>query len=267
VLFIRHREHDREHSARVARPPRDFEHPRYTEEEKVHIAEKHLIAEQAQAHGLKPEQFKLTNETIHRLVNGYTREAGVRNLKAEIASVARSVATDVATGACTERHRARRRSRKDPGPRKVLLDVAERTAKNGRGRGPRLDAGGRGHPVHRSHPHEGQSGLLLTGQLGDVMKESARRPKAGFAPTSGALGIRTRPSPSTTTISRSQRRHPQGWSLGGGEMLTALNLAVTGRPMDPKVAMTGEITLRGAVLRWGVSRKRSWRPVVPASPR
>jgi len=224
----------------------------YTEEEKLHIAKQHLIAEQAEAHGLKPEQLKLTDEAVRTVINSYTREAGVRNLKREIASVARSVATDVAIGKTEPKTLVPADIEKILGIEKHSSDVAERTAKTGVAAGLAWTPVGGDILFIEATRMKGKGGLLLTGQLGDVMKESAKAAESWIRSMAGALGI-----PDNAFTDYDYHIHvpsggiPKDGPSAGVTMMTALSSLLLGRPMDPTVAMTGEITLRGAVLPVG----------------
>jgi ATP-dependent Lon protease len=224
----------------------------YTEEEKVHIAKEHLVEEQAKAHGLKPEQLKLTDEGVRTVINSYTREAGVRNLKREIASLARSVATDVATGAKETKTLDSADVVKILGLEKYYSDVAERTAKTGVAAGLAWTPVGGDILFIEATRMKGKGGLLLTGQLGDVMKESAKAAESWIRSMAGALGI-----PENAFTDYDYHIHvpsgaiPKDGPSAGVTMLTALSSLLLGRPMEPTVAMTGEITLRGAVLPVG----------------
>ncbi len=224
----------------------------YTEEEKLNIARKHLVTEQAEAHGLKPEQFKISDDGLREVIGSYTREAGVRTLKREIASVARFVATEVAMGRYDGRTLEGADMEKILGKAKYESDIAERTAKTGVATGLAWTPVGGDILFIEATRMKGKGNLLLTGQLGDVMKESAKAAESWIRATSGALGI-----PDTAFTDYDYHVHvpsgaiPKDGPSAGVTMLTALTSLLTGRPMDPKIAMTGEITLRGAVLPVG----------------
>ena len=136
-----------------------IELPGYTFEEKVHIAQNHLIPKQLKEHGLSPEAISLTDKALIKIIMSYTREAGVRNLERRIADVCRAVAVEVASGRMTP---GTKRTVDEPdvleilGPEKFYNEIAERTEIPGRGHRPGLDAGGRRHPLHRGHQDDRQ---------------------------------------------------------------------------------------------------------------
>ena len=224
----------------------------YTEEEKVHIAQDYLVKEQAEAHGLKPENITITEEAIRTLINSYTREAGVRNLKREIASVARSVAKDVAQGKITHRTVDPKVVEEVLGQEKYFSDVAERTAKTGVATGLAWTPVGGDILFIEATRMKGKGGLTLTGQLGDVMKESAKAAESWVRSMAGALHI-----PDNAFSDYDYHIHvpsggiPKDGPSAGIAILTALTSLISGRTLDPTIAMTGEITLRGAVLPVG----------------
>jgi ATP-dependent Lon protease len=226
--------------------------PGYTEEEKLHIATDYLVKEQGEAHGLKQEQFKMTNAAIHKVINSHTREAGVRNLKREIASIARSVAKDVARGV----HQGKTVDEADIetilGKEKFFSDIAERTAKTGVVTGLAWTPVGGDILFIEATRMKGKGGLTLTGQLGDVMKESAKAAESWIRSMSAALRIpESAFSDYDYHIHVPQGAIPKDGPSAGIAILTALASLITGRALDPTVAMTGEITLRGAVLPVG----------------
>jgi ATP-dependent Lon protease len=226
--------------------------PGYTEEEKLNIARNYLVKEQAEAHGLKAEQIVFEDATLRKIINSYTREAGVRNLKREIASVCRSIAKDVASEKITGTTVKESDLEKILGQEKHFSDVAERTAKTGIATGLAWTAVGGDILFIEATRMKGKGGLTLTGQLGDVMKESAKAAESWVRSMSSALSI-----PDNAFTDYDYHIHvpsgaiPKDGPSAGVTMLTALTSLLTGRSMDPTVAMTGEITLRGAVLAVG----------------
>ena len=147
----------------------------YTEQEKLEIAKRYLVNRQLSANGLTAQQCEITEDALRSIITDYTREAGVRNLEREIGSVLRHVAVRIAEGEATHVKIDKDDLHAILGPRRFESEVAMRTSVPGRRDGARVDAGGRRHPLHRGGAHAGGSGkLILTGQLGDVMKESAQ---------------------------------------------------------------------------------------------
>jgi len=226
--------------------------PGYTEDEKFHIATDYLIQEQAEAHGLTKDQFKMTDDAIRKVVRGYTREAGVRNLKREMASLARSVAKDVAIEKYTERTLDEAGVEAILGKEKYYMDAAERTARAGVVTGLAWTPVGGEILFIEATRMKGKGTLTLTGQLGDVMKESAKAAESWVRSMAGPLGI-----PDNAFTDYDYHIHvpagaiPKDGPSAGVAMLTAYASLLTGRTIDPTLAMTGEITLRGAVLPVG----------------
>jgi ATP-dependent Lon protease len=225
----------------------------YTEEEKLKIAVEHLIAKQVGNHGLTPEQVEFTEAAIRTVIRGYTREAGVRNLEREIGALCRKV--------------ARRRAEGDE--RKVTItpdvvaemlgaptfldeEIENRTKDPGVAVGLAwTPAGGEVLFIEASRMQGGGS-LTLTGQLGDVMKESGRTALSWFRSHASRYGV----DPSFYKDSEIHLHVPSGaipkdGPSAGVTMVTALASQLTGRPVRGDIAMTGEITLSGRVLPVG----------------
>jgi ATP-dependent Lon protease len=230
--------------------------PGYTEEEKLHIAKDYLVHEQGEAHGLKMNkdnpQFVMNDAALRKVIGNYTREAGVRSLKREIASIARGVAKDVAVGKIMKAIVGEAEVETYLGQEKYILDVAERTAKTGIATGLAWTPVGGDILFIEATRMKGKGGMLMTGQLGDVMKESAKAAESWIRSMSVPLGI-----PDSAFTDFDYHVHvpagaiPKDGPSAGVTMLTALSSLILGRAMDPTVAMTGEITLRGAVLPVG----------------
>ncbi|NCN27145.1 endopeptidase La [bacterium] len=227
--------------------------PGYTEEEKVKIAENYLIPEQAEAHGLTKDLIAIEDDALRRVITHHTREAGVRNLKREIAGLCRSVAKLVAVGTVKERKSITFDNIEEIlGKDKYDLDLAERTAKSGIATGLAWTPVGGDILFIEATRMKGKGNFTLTGQLGDVMKESAKAAESWVRSMSSALGI----DDSAFTdfdyhIHVPSGAIPKDGPSAGVTMLTSLVSLITGRPIDHKTAMTGEITLRGAVLPVG----------------
>ena len=229
-----------------------IEIPSYVEEEKLHIARTFLLPKQIREHGLKPDQLTVTDDALHGIISGYTREAGVRNLERQIATVARGVVRDVAEETITAATVKRDNLTKYLGHQKFFADVAERLNRPGIAVGLAwTPVGGEILFVEATRmPGKGQ--LILTGQLGDVMKESVQAAMSFIASNGKKLGIaedfRTR---SDIHVHVPAGAIPKDGPSAGVTMLTALTSLLTGRPVRSDIAMTGEITLRGAVLPIG----------------
>jgi ATP-dependent Lon protease len=232
----------------------------YTEDEKVSIARDHLLARQLERNGLKAEEVSLDDEAIRLVVGDYTREAGVRNLEREIGKVLRKVATEIASA--TDGHDpvvvTPERVRVYLGRQKFFFEAAERVAIPGVATG--LAVTGVGGDVlfieatameSGDGEHTGEPGLTLTGQLGDVMKESAQIALSYVRSHADELGI------APAALSRRFHVHvpagavPKDGPSAGVTMTTALVSLLTGRPVKPTVGMTGEVTLQGRVLPIG----------------
>lgn len=226
--------------------------PGYTENEKLHIAKDYLVKEQVEGHGLKTEQVNFDDKALVKLINSYTREAGVRGLKREIANVCRAIARDVATEKIKEKVVDEMAVEQILGQEKYFLDVAERTAKTGVVTGLAWTPVGGDILFIEATRMKGKGGLTLTGQLGDVMKESAKAAESWVRSMANALHI-----PENAFTDYDYHIHvpsgaiPKDGPSAGVAMLTALTSLISGRPINPLLAMTGEISLRGAVLPVG----------------
>ena len=241
----------------VAPPLRDrmevLELPGYTEDEKLKIATEHLVARQVENHGLKPEQISFTDDALHAVIRGYTREAGVRNLEREIGALCRKVARRHAEGTVDPVEIVPDTVAQMLGaPRFEDEEVAERTKNPGVALGLAwTPAGGEVLFVEASRM-PGKGSLTLTGHLGDVMKESARAALSWFRGQTEAYGV-------AQDFYQSAEIHlhvpsgaiPKDGPSAGVTMATALVSELTGRPVRGDLAMTGEITLSGHVLPVG----------------
>ena len=230
-----------------------IEVPGYTAEEKLRIARRHLIDETLDDHGLTAEHIEITDDAIMTLITSYTREAGVRQLKRELAALCRAVARDIAceevdgkvtvTGDSIEGIR---------GPIKFFQEVAERTAYSGVATGLAWTPVGGDILFIEATLMKGSGKMILTGQMGDVMKESAQ---------AGMSYVRTRAKPLgiNQDVFENFDIHvhipagaiPKDGPSAGVTMITAIVSLLTGRPVNHELAMTGEITLRGHVLPVG----------------
>ncbi len=226
--------------------------PGYTEEEKLKIAKEFLVPKQLEAHGLSDTHIKFEDGAIRRLTLEYTREAGVRNLEREIANICRAVAKRVAEG---QEGLAIIRAEDVPaylGPVKFFSEVAERTSEPGVATGLAWTPTGGDILFVEATRMKGRKAFSLTGQLGEVMKESAQAALSYVRARAKALKI---PEDffdhSDIHIHVPAGAIPKDGPSAGVTMFTALTSLLTGRPVRSDVAMTGEITLRGLVLPVG----------------
>ncbi|HTJ32956.1 MAG TPA: S16 family serine protease, partial [Dactylosporangium sp.] len=223
----------------------------YTEQEKVAIARDHLLPRQLERAGLEPADFAITDEALARIAGEHTREAGVRQLERALAKILRKVAVALAG---------------DPAPVNVGVDEvakylgrarftpesAERTAVPGVATGLAVTGAGGDVLFIEATSMEGEPGLTLTGQLGDVMKESAHIALSYLRSNGRRLGI----DPNQLAGRRIHLHVPAGavpkdGPSAGITMVTALASLATGRPVRPEFGMTGEVTLAGRVLPIG----------------
>ena len=229
-----------------------IELPGYTEEEKVHIARKFLIPKQMQEHGLKASRIEFEDEALRHLIRDYTFEAGVRNLEREIASVMRKVARKVAEGRRTKTKVTAERLVDFLGPQKHFYELAEEKDEPGVATGVAWTSAGGDLITVEATLMDGRGNLTLTGQLGDVMKESAQAALSYARSRAGQLGVE-----SSFYEKYDVHLHipagsiPKDGPSAGITMATALISALTKRAAHRDVAMTGEITLRGRVLPIG----------------
>jgi ATP-dependent Lon protease len=224
----------------------------YTEQEKLAIARDHLLPRQITQAGLRPEEVTVEDEAIAAVISGYTREAGVRNLERELGKVTRKVATEFATGtlqppvAVTPEQVTR-----FLGKTKFDNEVAERTAVPGVATGLAVTGVG-GDVMFVEATNAGERGsLTLTGQLGDVMKESARIALSYVQSHAAELGIDPDAANQGFHIHVPEGAVPKDGPSAGITMTTAIISLLTRRPMRNTVAMTGEIMLQGLVLPIG----------------
>jgi ATP-dependent Lon protease len=226
----------------------------YTEEEKVRIARKHLIPKQAADHGLLPgEHIRWTDDALRLLVRSYTREAGLRSLQREIATITRKVArrrveghtepVEVTPALVGELRGA---------PKFLHQELEERTRVPGVAVGLAWTPAGGDILFIEATRMKGSKTLTLTGQLGDVMKESAQAALSWMRSHAADLGIRSDFWESSDIhIHVPAGAIPKDGPSAGVTMITALVSLMTQRPLKPRLAMTGEITLSGRVLPVG----------------
>jgi ATP-dependent Lon protease len=229
-----------------------IEIPSYVEDEKLHIAKRFLLPKQIAEHGLTGESLAIEDDALRGIIAGYTREAGVRNLERKIAAVARGAAKEIALETVTRAVVTRDSLTKYLGQQKFFPDVAERINRPGIAVGLAWTPVGGEILFIEATKMKGKGSLILTGQLGDVMKESAQAALSFIAANAEALGV----SPDFRSeldihVHVPAGAIPKDGPSAGVTMLTALTSLLTGRRVRNDLAMTGEITLRGAVLPIG----------------
>ncbi|MBU1966637.1 MAG: AAA family ATPase, partial [Proteobacteria bacterium] len=229
-----------------------IELPGYTIDEKIRIARRYLVPRQTAENGLKTEQIRITKSAISRIITGYTREAGVRNLERELASVCRGVASQIASGVIEKATITARDLHRVLGPVRVTGEADARTAKPGVVRGLAWTPVGGDILFIEATSMKGKGGLTLTGQLGDVMKESATAALSFIRANAEELGIaKDFFEGMDIHIHVPSGAIPKDGPSAGVTMLTALVSLLTNRTVKKELAMTGEITLRGLVLPVG----------------
>ncbi len=230
-----------------------LELPGYTEEEKVMIARQFLIPKQLEEHGLNTDLVDLEDEAVEVIVRSYTREAGVRNLEREIAAVCRAIAQEVAEGKTEKTVVKSEDVHKFLGPIKHYSEVAERTKYSGVATGLAWTPTGGDIIFIEATKMKGKGNPpLLTGQLGDVMKESAQAAWSYIRSKAQEFNISDEVfEKQDVHIHVPQGAIPKDGPSAGITMMMALVSLLTDRPVRNDVAMTGEITLRGLVLPVG----------------
>ena len=225
----------------------------YTLDEKIKIANRYLIPRQRKEHGLKSDQISFTKGAVKQIITGYTREAGLRNLEREIATICRGVASKIAEG--EDRPPASIKVvniSKYLGPIRFSSEVKSRISTPGIAMGLAWTPFGGEILFIEATAMKGQKGLTLTGQLGDVMKESATTALSFIRSNAKALGIEEDFfEKSDIHIHVPAGAIPKDGPSAGVTMLTALTSLLTNKVIHRNLAMTGEITLRGQVLPVG----------------
>ena len=229
-----------------------LELPGYTEEEKLMIAKQFLIPKERAEHGLNEELIEFQDDALKVVTKSYTRESGVRNLEREIAAICRAIARDVAEGMTDKKVVTADSIHGYLGPIKYFSEIAERVKYSGVATGLAWTPTGGDILFIESTKMRGKGNLTLTGQLGDVMKESAQAALSYIRGKAGDFGI-------TEDFFEKNDLHvhvPQGaipkdGPSAGVTMLVSLVSLLTDRHVRNDVAMTGEITLRGLVLPVG----------------
>ncbi|HUV50935.1 MAG TPA: endopeptidase La [Anaerolineae bacterium] len=224
----------------------------YTQDEKIRIATRYLIPRQREAHGLKASQISFSKGVLQKIISGYTREAGLRNLEREIATICRGVATRIAEGEAESAKITVKDVAVYIGSVRFASEVSARTLTPGLAMGLAWTQAGGELLFVEATAMKGKKDLTLTGQLGDVMKESATTALSFVRSNAIPLGI-------AEDFFETQDIHihipagaiPKDGPSAGVTMLTALVSLLTHKKIQKDLAMTGEITLRGQVLPVG----------------
>jgi ATP-dependent Lon protease len=224
----------------------------YTEDEKVAIARDHLIPRQVKRAGLLKNEVSFTDQALRNIVRDHTREAGVRNLEREIARILRKVATSIASQKDGETSAIDEEAvRKFLGKPKFYFEAAERTAVPGVATGLAVTGFGGDVLFIEATRLDGESGLTLTGQLGDVMKESAQIALSYVRSHASELGLGDKLHEANLHLHVPAGAVPKDGPSAGVAMTSALASLLSGRPVKSTVGMTGEVTLQGLVLPIG----------------
>jgi ATP-dependent Lon protease len=229
----------------------------YTHDEKLAIAKRYLVPKQLKAHGLKRTLVSLPDRTLRIVIAEYTREAGVRNLDREIATLLRKAATLVATGHTEKIKIDEERVREWLGPRRYSTEARKRTADPGVATGLAYTAVGGDVLFIEATAYLGRGRLKITGQLGEVMQESAETALSWVRSHTDELGV-----PPKWFAEHDVHIHvpagavPKDGPSAGVTMATAIASLLRGEPVADDVGMTGEITLTGQVLPIGGVREK-----------
>lgn len=230
----------------------------YLEEEKLGILHQFLIPRQLGQHGLATKNVTFTEDGLKTLIREYTREAGVRNLEREVANVCRKIARQVAERKRYPRQITPDKVRELLGPPRFTEDIRPDVDEVGVATGAAWTAAGGELLIIEVNLMPGKGNLILTGQLGDVMRESAQAALTYTRSQVDALGIEAeRFERQDIHIHLPEGAVPKDGPSAGATLATALISAFTGRPIRHDVAMTGEITLRGRVLPVGGVREKA----------
>jgi ATP-dependent Lon protease len=230
----------------------------YTEEEKLGIARKYLVPKQLQATGLDVDSVSVTDGALRTVIREYTREAGVRNLERQLAALFRKAARRVAEGKAGKKTRIdERRVRSSLGPRRFSGEVRRRTSDPGVATGMAVTATGGDVLFIEASAYPGRGRLKVTGQLGEVMQESAQAALSWVRSHAEQLGVDPQWfSENDIHVHVPAGAVPKDGPSAGVTMATAIVSLVTGRPVSEEVAMTGEVTLTGQVLAIGGVRDK-----------
>jgi ATP-dependent Lon protease len=230
----------------------------YTEDEKLGIARKYLVPKQLEAHGLDAEQVTLSEGALRTVIREYTREAGVRGLERQIAALARKAARRVAEGKARGATRIdEKRVRSWLGPRRFSGETRKRTSDAGVATGLAVTATGGDILFIEASAYPGEGRLRVTGQLGEVMQESAQAALSWVRSHAELVGLDPQWfAEHDIHVHVPAGAVPKDGPSAGVTMVTAIVSLVSGRPVSEKVAMTGEVTLTGQVLPIGGVRDK-----------
>jgi ATP-dependent Lon protease len=229
----------------------------YTEDEKVEIARRYLLPKQLEANGLKPEQIELGDDVVRLVIREYTREAGLRNLERRIGDLLRKAATRVARGETDHVVLDEPAARDALGPRRFAGDPRKRTSDPGVATGLAVTQVGGDVLFIEATAYPGKGKLQITGQLGEVMQESAQAALSWVRSHAEELGIDPQWfADHDVHIHVPAGAVPKDGPSAGVAMATAIVSLVTGRTVSDEVGMTGEITLTGQVLQIGGVREK-----------
>ena len=224
----------------------------YTEEEKIMIAKSYLIPRQLKANGLKAKQLTIDKSALTAIIHSYTREAGLRNLEREIATIGRGVAKEIVDGLSKPVRVTAKSLHKYLGPIKFFAEIADRTAETGVATGLAWTPVGGDILFIEATKMKGKERLILTGQLGEVMKESAEIALSYVRSKVKDLNIPENFQENTDIhIHIPSGAIPKDGPSAGVTLYTSLVSLFTEHPVRSDLAMTGEITLRGLVLPVG----------------
>jgi ATP-dependent Lon protease len=230
----------------------------YTEEEKLGIARKYLVPKQLKAHGLKRSNLTFTEKGIRTVIREYTREAGVRQLERQIAAVCRKAARRIAEGDTERMSADENRVREWLGPRRFVADVRKRTSEPGVATGLAVTAVGGDVLFIEATAYPGEGRLKVTGQLGEVMQESAQAAHSWVRTHGMELGIDPHWfGENDVHVHIPAGAVPKDGPSAGITMATAIASIATVKPVSEEVAMTGELTLSGQVLPIGGLREKA----------
>jgi ATP-dependent Lon protease len=235
-----------------------IELPGYTDLEKLQIARRHLVPKELKNHGLESESLTFEDKALRKIATDYTREAGLRNLDREIATICRKVAKMVASGERKKIAITEKNLRKFLGPTKFFQDVVQRKPQIGVVPGVAWTQTGGDLLFVEATKMKGRKSLTLTGYLGEVMKESVQTALSWVRSASQRLGVEE-------DFYENYDIHvhvpagaiPKDGPSAGITMATAIASLLTERPVKPKLAMTGELTLRGEILPIGGLKEKS----------
>jgi len=224
----------------------------YTDDEKLHIAQNYLVPRQIKENGLRPEEIAFSQAALLKIIREYTREAGVRNLERQIGAICRKVATRIAEGAAQSVFVDEPQVSEYLGKPRYFFEAAERTEIPGVATGLAVTPTGGDVLFVEATKMPGQKGLTITGQLGEVMKESAQAALSYIRSKADQLGVdRDFFNKNDIHIHVPAGAVPKDGPSAGITIATALASLLMERPVRDDIGMTGEITLRGRVLPVG----------------